>query len=322
MYMHTGYAGHYYQRPTEKDFDLKIVSKHQDFENKPLKKYNVDNIDTVGAYEEPFEIHFSNNSTEDASVRISLDGVDVLTGKPANLNTDHQMWFVKAGKTLHLKAWAETSNGGSRFVFTGANKSVALHTSGDLSHKGIIAAAVFTERSIPYNGFTLAGATFSTSSSDIKINNVYNDSIKGRQRRSEISEQNTAGELRSLDQNLSEGPVATSYSASMDSLEIDLKREASVGAGEYTTQKTHTVAGLKDPVLNCISKVRYLWWSDLHDKLKAIKPEIKHPSGFPGVDEVKHFHDLSNVPKVENEELKRTVNVFDKKETIFDRVSQ
>ena len=45
--------------------------------------------------------------------------------------------------TLSLKAWPENSKSGASFVFTSAQNSVALHTHGDLSSRGIIAAAVF-----------------------------------------------------------------------------------------------------------------------------------------------------------------------------------
>src|SRR6185369_478364 len=69
----------------------------------------------------------------------------VLTGKPGDTEVSKDMWVVNGYGTLTLKAWPETNNGGAGFVFTSADKSVAVHTHGDLSSRGIIAAAVFTE---------------------------------------------------------------------------------------------------------------------------------------------------------------------------------
>src|ERR1700722_6095798 len=95
-------------RPTEKDFDLEIVSQHPTCAGRKLRKFALDNIDTVGAWEEPFEIHFTNRSNETVQVRISVDGVDVMSAKLADLEVNHSMWVVRAGKTLHLKAFHES----------------------------------------------------------------------------------------------------------------------------------------------------------------------------------------------------------------------
>src|SRR5690606_36952116 len=111
-----------------------------------LKKYNIEGIETVGAWgDEPFEIRFTNHTWQKIQVKISIDGTDVLTGKLANTEVNNDMWVVNGYGTLKLKAWPENNNGGAAFLFTSANDSVAIHTHGDLSHRGIIAAAVFVE---------------------------------------------------------------------------------------------------------------------------------------------------------------------------------
>lgn len=311
-------------RPTSNDFELEVISKHPDFNGRPLKKYAIDGINTVGCWgEEPFEIHFHNRSTEDAQVRISLDGTDVLTAKPASLELNHDMWVVRAGRTLHLRAWAETNKGGARFVFTGADKSVALHAHGDISHKGIISAAVFTEKNPPrrvHHYGTLETKGMQTNSgmrgsmsrravgSSAFLGDKLGSSLAAPKGGSSvvpaaapdcvgsptpISETNDGGATGygtlygSLDREISE---STTKSKS-------LKKEAAVGAGEYVAQPTTTVKGLEEPILNSIVRVRYMWWDDLQARLKDLRFEDPHPTGFPA-EKIKTFADLSNVPRV------------------------
>jgi hypothetical protein len=128
------------------NYTLEIISHHSNFNGKSLRKYYVDGIETVGAWgDEPFEVRFKNNTWQKVQVKLSLDGTDILTGKPADTEVSKDMWVVGPYATLSLQAWPEDHNGGAAFVFTSAEKSVALHTHGDLSSRGIIAAAVFTE---------------------------------------------------------------------------------------------------------------------------------------------------------------------------------
>lgn len=128
------------------NYELSVISHHKDFNGKSLRKYHVDGIDTIGAYgDEPFSIVFRNHTYQKVQVKLSLDGTDILTGKPATTETSKDMWVVSGYGSLTLKAWPETDQGGAGFVFTSADNSVAIHTHGDLSSRGIIAAAVFTE---------------------------------------------------------------------------------------------------------------------------------------------------------------------------------
>lgn len=251
-------------------FSLDVVSKHPDFNDRPLKKYNIDGMDTVGVFgNEAFEIHFKNGNSQDVQVRVSLDGTDVLTGKPADLEINHSMWLVKAGRTLHLKAWAENNQGGARFVFTDGEKGVALNAHGDVSHKGIISVAVFTE-----NGAAPVRTYRDTYVSSFDL-------------RRDVSD-----EYLSFN-----GPAAAASGGELRRL---TKSSAAVGAGEYVEQKTHTVKGLNNPLLYSIMRVRYVWYDDLVQMVKNNKePSDPYPTGFPG-DKVRKFADLTGVPRVES----------------------
>lgn len=290
----------YNSRPSKDDFEFNVISRHPDYNGKTLQKHFFEGIDNIGVFEESFEIHLKNYSNENVSAKISLDGINVLDGKPANLDPNKEaMWFVRAGATLHLKAWHENANGGSRFVFTHGDKSVALHTSGDVSHKGIIAAAIFIETETPYSYFGSAiGPVFLNSS-----NNTFGSSISSLRSRSTASY--SSNETKSTASDIGEGACASN--ATMDCLDINLKREASVGAGEYVEQRTHTVQGLTKPKLGAVLRLRYHWYDDLVAKVRSLNvnrfaeqiENVNHPSGFPAEKE-RAFADLRNVPKVES----------------------
>lgn len=264
-----------------KDFDLNIVSYHDKFKNKVMKKHYVDGLDTVGAWgDEPFEILFTNNTGSTTQVKLSIDGTDILTGKLADLEISDNMWLVKPYESLRLKAWPETNNGGAKFMFTSEDKGVASNTHGNLSSNGIIAAAVYVEGYSPF---------IRRSSLD--------DYAKGGLLRSCSSGQRTQSTKKCFNQNfdfdrrreveisdISEGAVPVAASL------------PSVGAGEYINQKLITVAGLNKPVLSKILTVKYLWWDDLVEKLNSHKGH-NQSLGFPG-DKEKHFIDLGNTPRL------------------------
>jgi len=289
------------------NYTLEIISHHPDFKNKSLRKYYVDGIETVGAWgNEPFEIKFKNNTWQKVQVKLSLDGTDILTGAPATTEVNKDMWVVNGYATLTLKAWPETSNGGSQFVFTSADKSVAVHTHGDLTSRGIIAAAVYTEghveperlnpvphhhyyhpirRSLyePYFGETyigdnlkgtiLGGASYST-------NTIMPAAAGGT---------TTSSVFNMCDSN----SISDSRGRSDDSLETLV----SVGAGEHMDQKITYVTGLIKPVMTETVRVRYLWWDDLKAKLAEHNVPAPHASGFPG-DSKKNIMSIGKTPKV------------------------
>jgi len=48
---------------SSQNYSLEIISHHPKFNNKALRKYYVDGIETIGAWgDEPFEIRFKNNT--------------------------------------------------------------------------------------------------------------------------------------------------------------------------------------------------------------------------------------------------------------------
>lgn len=297
------------------NYTLEIISHHPKFSNKSLRKYYVDGIETVGAWgDEPFEIRFKNNTWQKVQVKITLDGTDVLTGKPGDTQVSKDMWVVNGYGTLSLKAWPETNNGGAAFVFTSADKSVAVHTHGDLSSRGIIAAAVFTEghvepikitppvehhhhhyrerRSItPYPYYTGpvwiggTGGTFGSGGITYTAGNT-GGSLGGTLSSNTISCNNAA----TAASNYLCDEVSDGAAASFDSL-------VSVGAGEHVDQKITYVTGLIKPVFAETVRIKYLWWDDLTAKLRTETHARPQPSGFPGDNDRKNI-DLKGTPRI------------------------
>jgi len=301
------------------NYTLEIISHHSKFNNKVLRKYYVDGIETVGAWgDEPFEIRFKNNTWQKIQVKLSVDGTDILTGKPADTITSKDMWVVNGYDTLSLKAWPEDNNGGAGFVFTSANNSVAIHTHGDLSSRGIIAAAVFTEGHVepiklsppvehhhhhydhwPYGQITtrpiwIYNATDNTRGLEYKsISTIPSGSLGGTFGSTTIGSVDFGGAtLDSCYFNGSVGEIADAVPAAATSLE----KLVAVGAGQHVDQKINYVTGLIKPVFTETVRVKYLWWDDLVTKLRTETAAQPQPTGFPG-DNRKNI-DLKGTPRV------------------------
>lgn len=298
-------------------YTLEVISHHPKFNSKSLRKYYVDGIDTVGAWgDEPFEIKFTNHTWQKVQVKLSVDGTDILSGKPATTDIDNNMWVVNGYGNMSLKAWPEDNNGGAAFVFTSANNSVAIHTHGDLSSRGIIAGAVFVEGYVnpqpitiqwPYKteehhhhhwhqrrrcddwyGPTWVGgyASNNTFGGLIGSNNAipaaWNNSISSQ----------SVGEIN----------CSLNNSATYDSCELSendsrgLESLVSVGAGQHVDQKITHVTGLIKPTLSETVRVRYMWWDELQAKLREHNVPAPHASGFPG-DKGRKNIDLKGTPR-------------------------
>lgn len=280
------------------NYELNIISNHKDYDGKNMKQFDVEGIKTIGVFgDEPFTIQFKNNTWTPVQVKLSLDGVDILTGDKAS--TQHgRMWIVKGREELMLKAFPETNDGGSRFVFTHADKSVASHTIKDLSHRGIIAAAVYVEGDAghtyykssnfdplpdwhsPFIDIKPSPITYGPMWTSSKIGNLGLDTVYGQ------THQSVDSALRS--------------EKSIDSLCSTSGTLVAVGAGEYVEQKITNEKGLTKPMFTQSMRVRYLWWDELKDKLRMETAAQPHPSGFPGDKEVSNIN-LKNVPKTKSE---------------------
>lgn len=294
-------------------YTLEIISHLPRFSNQSLRKYYVDGIETVGAWgDEPFEIRFKNNTYQKVQIKITLDGTDVLTGKPGDTEVSQKMWVVNGYSTLNLKAWPEDNNGGASFVFTSANNSVAAHTHGDMSSRGIIAAAVFVEGHVEPIRLTYTPPIYETHhhhhytrSKGIGGGYYGSGTAAGGFIGGVVYQSNTGDSIggtfssNSISFNTPQASAASSdcfYSDVSDarSLEDTL---VSIGAGTHVDQKISYVTGLIKPVFTETVRVKYMWWDDLQAKLRTGSHAEAQPSGFPG-DHNKKNIDLKSTPRV------------------------
>lgn len=275
-------------------YSLQVISKHPDFNGKSLKKYSVDGLQTVGVWgNEPFEVVFKNNTYSKVQVKLSIDGTDILTGQPANTETHGDVWVVNGLGTLTLKAWPETNQGGAQFIFTTAEKSVAVNTHGDLSSRSIIAAAVYTESYWP--------STYTTGTLGFKGTgyNPYDYYCGGIISTSDSISFNSSAPIgTSISCSLGGTSFGTCSAGASRTIEEPMKSLAAVGAGQHVQQDIRTATGLVKPVLSEIVRVRYMWWNELKEALRANGSQHHPPTlGFPGTAPQK-IMSLGSTPRI------------------------
>jgi hypothetical protein len=250
--------------------------------------------------DEPFEIVFKNNTAQKIQVKLTMDGTDILTGETATTEPTKEMWVVNGYASLSLKAWPETNNGGAQLIFTSANNSVALNTHGDLSSRGIIAVAVYTEGHVEptrlNNEYHFHNVIRSKEYYPIHPTPVYpvyphtpvnpiwystSGTITGQ-----LNQEFSASASVFNDTNY----LSLNENKSLESL-------VAVGAGKHVDQKITYVAGLVKPIFSETVRVKYMWWDDLVSKLKEHNVPKPHASGFPG-DKKKTNINLGNTPRI------------------------
>jgi hypothetical protein len=276
------------------NYTLEIISDHPEFRNRALRKYNIEGINTVGAFgSEPFSILFRNNTYNKVEIIISLDGTDILTGKPADTNINNQRWLVNPYSELKVSAWCESNHGGARFIFTNANNSVALNTHGDMSNRGIIAAAVFVEghvEPVKISHHHHHHPSWFTFTSDC-LRSIHTNSFTKCADSVSVNNCSAPASLDLCDDS------DNSYSECNVNASQELRSLASVGAGEYVNQHISYVQGLIKPIFTDTVRVRYLWWDELKAKLEQGACSDAQPSGFPG-DKHEGFIKLGKTPRV------------------------
>lgn len=288
-------------------YELSVVSLNPGSDGKTLKKHLLDGTSVVGVQkDEPFEIRFKNNTWEQVQVRISLDGTDICTGEEASTEASGKMFVVNAMDELKLNAWPEDLEGGSRFVFSNEEGSVALHTHGNDSSLGFIAAAVFVEGHQeptvywPWNNWYIWNWPWAETKpyQPYRIYCQTHTSDNTGSFSSGILRNGGGGTVSSNSLNLKDchegsASMGETYDCSV----------ATVGAGEYTQQPISLVKGFVKPELKTTLSLRYMWWKDLKAQLQQEKKASKTLSrGFPG--DNKKMIDLSQVPKTASNRAK------------------
>lgn len=112
------------------------------------KEYMIGDERCIGVVPgEAYQVVFNSTSATDVSVNVAVDGINILTGKPATLDPSEKRWLVRSGVTK-FGAWQETDRQGARLVFSPTPQlAVSTQTENGSAHLGYIEVAVFVESS-------------------------------------------------------------------------------------------------------------------------------------------------------------------------------
>ena len=90
-----------------------------------------------------YDIFFRNNSNQRVMAIISVDGLDVISGKPAGSSSPG--YVVEARSSLTIPGWKLTNQEAAEFYFSRKNSSYVTQIGGNVGNTGVIGAMVFRE---------------------------------------------------------------------------------------------------------------------------------------------------------------------------------
>lgn len=272
------------------NYELKVIHRGKRNNGREYKQHDVKGEKVIAVKKnENFEILFKNNTDKLVQVRISIDGLDILTGEKANINPYGKMFSVDAKSTMTLSAWPETYDGGARLVFTDKGNSVAEHVLKDVNSIGLIAAAVFIEEPKP-NYITWTNPYF--------YNDWWNKQLKLLETKpnpykySDYTITWGSGSIITNPTKIYTTCLASNSSeVSCNSSEVSCKTPA-VGAGEYTSQSLKLQDGFYTAKLDETIVIRYEWFK----KDRKVSSRATKTSAFPG----SKLLDLKKTPRIES----------------------
>ncbi len=126
------------------------VSNHRKSGTRLIKKY------LEAKKGENYVIRIRNNSPERLGVVIAVDGRNIITGSRSDLKRNEMMYIVNAYEHARYDGWRTSDNEVHRFYFTEPADSYSLRTFADSSAMGVIAVAVYRQKSRPKLRFDMS----------------------------------------------------------------------------------------------------------------------------------------------------------------------
>jgi hypothetical protein len=99
-----------------------------------------------GSAGKAYSIVVRNRCRSRVEVVLSVDGLDVMDGKPAAFSK--RGYLIEPGKSLEVKGWRSGWDTVARFEFSGVGASYANLRHGDTRNVGVIGLAVFGEKGV------------------------------------------------------------------------------------------------------------------------------------------------------------------------------
>jgi hypothetical protein len=113
--------------------------------NRPITEYpHLGKVYVEGRAGSEYQIEVRNNSYQRIEAVISVDGLSVLDGKPAGMQSSG--YVVKAYETLRVPGWTLDNKTVAKFGFAGKDGSYASQMTGDTRNNGVIGVMVFREK--------------------------------------------------------------------------------------------------------------------------------------------------------------------------------
>ena len=111
-----------------------------------------------------YTLRFTNRSPNRVLVIFSVDGLDVLKGKPAGHLSEG--YVVNGNSTVDVPGWKLDNTTAAEFFFSRSSKSYVAKIGGNVNNTGVIGAMVFQEYQINYQMFS--NLTFVNNSSAVR----------------------------------------------------------------------------------------------------------------------------------------------------------
>ena len=100
----------------------------------------------VGSGGSPYSVYIRNRCKSRLEVVVSVDGLDVIDGKPASFRK--RGYVVAPGEALEVKGWRTGWDSVARFEFSSVGDSYSNRRHGTARNVGVIGLAVFGEKGV------------------------------------------------------------------------------------------------------------------------------------------------------------------------------
>lgn len=112
---------------------------------RPIKEYGHRGLTFIeGRKNQPYTIRFRNNSARRCLAVVSIDGIDVVDGKPAT--QESRGYIVPAYAAVEIKGWRTSTETVNDFVFTTKPEGYSAQSQQDDSNSGVVSVKVFDEQ--------------------------------------------------------------------------------------------------------------------------------------------------------------------------------
>lgn len=123
-----------------------------------------------------YTIDIKNNTYKRMLFVVSVDGLDVLEGKLAGLNS--QGYVLNANQTISIPGWKLNNQEAAEFFFSRSRDSYVNAIGGSTTNTGVIGVMIFSEKlpdytsltTLPYNGYLYPNSTIGVLRADLGMN--------------------------------------------------------------------------------------------------------------------------------------------------------